>query len=325
MTIFSSRAFAQTVDPVQQAFSTSSISVIKGDYAKAIEIIKKAYKEDSYELNLQLGWLSYSIGQFKESVLYYQKAIDLKPKAIEARLGYVKPAAELVMWDAVAKQYTEILNIDPNQTTANYYLGLIYYNKADYANAQKYFEKVVNLYPSDNDSLIMLGWTILKLTKSADIQQFLNHDNAYQTNLRLGWLNYSMGQYEDSMSYYQKAIGMKPKAIEPRLGYVKPAAAFGMWDAVAKQYTEILNIDPNQTFANYQLGFVYYNKSDYANAQKYFEKVVSLYPFDYDSVIMLGWTMLKLNKFSDAKTLFKEALLIRPGDKSASDGIASTK
>ena len=118
---------------------------------------------------------------------------------------------------------------------------------------------------------------------------------------------------------------MKPKAIVPRLGYVKPAAAFGMWDAVAKQYTEILNIDPNQTFANYQLGLIYYNKSDYANAQKYFEKVVSLYPFDYDSVIMLGWTMLKLNKFSDAKTLFKEALLIRPGDKSASDGIASTK
>ena len=48
---------------------------------------------------------------------------------------------------------------------------------------------------------------------------------------------------------------------------------------------------------------------------------VNLYPFDYDSVIMLAWTNFQLNKFREAKVLFNKSLLIRPGDESALEGL----
>jgi tetratricopeptide (TPR) repeat protein len=145
--------------------------------------------------------------------------------------------------------------------------------------------------------------------------------DSYEINLRLGWLTYESGSYLESADYYQKAIDLQPYAIEPKLGYTKPASVTGNWNQVEEQYTKILSIDPMNTTANYWLGMIYYYREQYADALKYFEKVVNLYPFDYDSTIMFAWCNLKMQNLREAKVLFQKALLIRPGDTSALEGI----
>jgi tetratricopeptide (TPR) repeat protein len=79
---------------------------------------------------------------YSESIQYYDKAISLKPYAIEARFGCVKPLSATENWERVKAQYLQILKIDPQNTTANYWLGVIYYNRKEYTNANKLFEKV---------------------------------------------------------------------------------------------------------------------------------------------------------------------------------------
>lgn len=145
--------------------------------------------------------------------------------------------------------------------------------------------------------------------------------NNYIINIRLGWLHYLAKNYGESISYYEKAIALKPYAIEAQFGCVKPLSALEEWDKVKKHYLEILNIDPQNTIANYWLGLIYYNSKDYENATRLFEKIVNLYPLDYDSVIMLAWSKLKNNKLADAKILFQQALIIRPNDSSALSGL----
>jgi tetratricopeptide (TPR) repeat protein len=149
--------------------------------------------------------------------------------------------------------------------------------------------------------------------------------NSYECNVRLGWLEYLAGQQTESISYYQKAINLKPLALEPCFGLVLPASAVGNLKMAEEQYLKILQIDPMNTKANYYLGQLFYGKEDFENARKYFEKVVNLYPFDYDSVIALAWTHYKLGNFREAKVLFGKALLIRPGDQSASEGLKLIK
>ena len=150
-------------------------------------------------------------------------------------------------------------------------------------------------------------------------------ENSYEINVRLGWLNYLGGFFTESAAYYQKAIKLKPYAIEPKLGFVYPAAALGNWDQVIAQYNEILKIDPQNTTANYRLGSIYYGKLDYASAEKYLEKVVNLYPFDYDSNILYAWTNLKLGKNREAQVLFHKVLMMRPNDTSALEGMGLIK
>ena len=145
--------------------------------------------------------------------------------------------------------------------------------------------------------------------------------DSYFVNIRLGWLYYLTKQYAESIKYYNIAIAMKPYAIEARFGCVKPLSAIESWENVKVQYVQILKIDPQNTLANYWLGVIYYNKKSFAAAEKLFEKVVNLYPLDYDSIIMLAWTKLNLGKSPDAKVLFYQALVIRPNDSSAISGL----
>ena len=147
------------------------------------------------------------------------------------------------------------------------------------------------------------------------------HSDNYVMNIRLGWLNYLAKEYTEAIKYYEKAISLKPYAIEARFGCVKPLSATEDWEGVKKQYLAILSIDPQNTVANYWLGLIHYNRKDYLTAVKLFEKVVNLYPLDYDSVIMLAWSKLNSSKPSEAKVLFQQALIIRPNDETALSGL----
>ena len=165
---------AQDYQKIQDAFAESYTHEKEGDYKKAIDDLKAVYNEDSFPLNIRLGWLSYMGGFFTESIAYYQRAINLKPLALDAKFGYVYPTSAMGNWDQVKKQYRDILEIDPQNTLANYRLGSIYYGNGEYETALKHFEKVVNLYPFDYDALVMYGWTQLQLGKFREAEVLFN-------------------------------------------------------------------------------------------------------------------------------------------------------
>ena len=73
------------------------------------------------------------------------------------------------------------------------------------------------------------------------------------------------------------------------------------------------------------MGLIYYYKKDYANAYTSFEKIVKLYPFTYDGLLMYAWATYRMNKPAEAKTLFNKVLMLSPGDKSALEGLALIK
>ncbi len=149
--------------------------------------------------------------------------------------------------------------------------------------------------------------------------------DSYEINLRLGWLYYLQGDYPQSLKHYKVAMTLLPYSIEARLGYVLPLAAMGNWNEVVGIYESILQTDPQNTLANYRLGVIYYERGEYGRAKTYAEKVVNLYPFDYDSVVLLGWINLQMKDYRKARVLFNKSLLIRPGDASARAGLQQIK
>ena len=148
---------------------------------------------------------------------------------------------------------------------------------------------------------------------------------SYEINLRLGWLSYSAGMYKESLNYYQIAVDLMPYSIEAKTGLVYPAVALGNMTQVVETYRKILEIDPQNSNANYRMGYIYYDKKDYQSAHNYFEKVVNLYPFSYDGLLMFAWTNFQLGKTREAKVLFNKVLLLSPSDKSALEGLSLIK
>ncbi|GAB1416802.1 hypothetical protein MASR2M117_22080 [Paludibacter sp.] len=166
---------AQQQKQREQVFAKSYEAEYAGKYLQAINYLKQIYKEDDYFINVRLGWLHYLDKQHVISIGYYLKAIKLKPYSIEARFGVIKPYSAKEEWEKVKEQYLQILKIDPQNTIANYWLGVIYYNQKNYTKAVQLFEKNVNLYPLDYDSVIMLAWTKLNLGQYADATILFNH------------------------------------------------------------------------------------------------------------------------------------------------------
>jgi len=148
---------------------------------------------------------------------------------------------------------------------------------------------------------------------------------SYEINLRLAWLQYEAGQYKESVASYETAMNLMPYSIEAKLGYVYPAAALGNMNLVIAQYTKVLAIDPQNTTANYRMGLIWYNKKDYKAAFANLEKVVNLYPFNYDGLILYAWTNYQLGKTREAKVLFTKVLWLAPDDKSALEGLSLIK
>lgn len=185
---------------------------------------------------------------------------------------------------------------------------------------------------SQNDEEILTAFTKSyefeadgKYTEAISVLKSVYSEEMYEVNLRLGWLNYMAGLFNESIPYYEKCIELKPLSIEARFGLTYPTSAMGNWTQTENAYNEILEIDPQNSTALYRIGSIYYGKEDYQTALKYFEKVLNLYPFDFSSINMTAWTYYQLGEFRKAEVLFKKLLLNDPDNELAIEGLSLIK
>lgn len=164
-----------------------------------------------------------------------------------------------------------------------------------------------------------------KYTEAIQTIKTIYKEDSYAINLRLGWLHYSAGLFSEATTYYQKSIALMPYSIEAKFGLILPQKALGNWNAVKAQYEAILRIDHQNTVANYNIGLIHYGQKKYKTALSFFEKVTNLYPFDFNSTLMMAWSHLQLGNFRESKILFNHALLIQPSNTSAQEGLALIK
>jgi tetratricopeptide (TPR) repeat protein len=172
--ILVSSSSGQYSDRVLKAFEQSYVSEKSGDFKKAAQLIKDVYQEESYEINLRLGWLHYNAGSFDDAKLYYRRAMAILPYSEEAKFGLILPFSTRGEWEEVIKLYNQILANNPGNTVALYRLGMIYYNRKDWTQAARNFQKVVDFYPFAYDGLLMMAWTNLQLGKAREARVLLN-------------------------------------------------------------------------------------------------------------------------------------------------------
>lgn len=162
---------AQVSASMQKAFQNSYVHEGKKQYSEAVSDVMPFYSEGNYETNLRIGWLYYLAKNYTTSRTYYTRAVGIKPNSIEAKFGLIQPLSLLSSWDLVLEQYNNILKLDPQNTQANYWAGIIYHNRKQYLNSINYFKKVATLYPFDYDGNHMLGWANLFSGKKAEARQ----------------------------------------------------------------------------------------------------------------------------------------------------------
>jgi tetratricopeptide (TPR) repeat protein len=144
------------------------------------------------------------------------------------------------------------------------------------------------------------------------------HDH-YLLSLRLGWLSYCAGLWNESAAYYQAAAKLAPKAVEPLQGLALPLAAAGKTKELIQTHERILKLDP----ANYKslaaLAWQHYLAKNYGQAADYYRQAVALYPTDTEMLVGLAASLAGDGDKKAAEKYYRNVLLLCPTDPRAKD------
>jgi tetratricopeptide (TPR) repeat protein len=320
-----------------------------GFYDRSMDFYNKAISIAPGSEEARLGLVMPATALVKTDLLIdnYKKILEINPAntTVSYSLGLIY--YNLAKYNDAAAQFNRVLEFYPFNYNGILMSGWCHYRLGNKKEAKDMFVRAMLLSPGDKsakDGIALLGVSLKSSRNminafaksyyafySADYGKAIKElqqaydKNSYDVNIRLAYLNYLAGLNQESMNFYSIAEGLNKKALEPLFGYVNPAAAFGQADDVTKYYTRILEIDPQNTEANYAMGKISFQNKDYTGAKNYFAKVVKLYPFSYNGLIMLARCHALLNEKTEAKNVFGKILLLSPADKEALEALKAKK
>ncbi|MEJ2613822.1 MAG: tetratricopeptide repeat protein [Ignavibacteriaceae bacterium] len=120
-----------------------------------IGLLRKA--PDNLHLLKSLGIINYNLNEFKESIECYKKIIELNENNSEAQYSLGVCYQGLDNNDLALKHYKKAIELNPEYLDAYNNLGLLYSSLKNYDEAEKCFETALKYKPAYFNSIINLG------------------------------------------------------------------------------------------------------------------------------------------------------------------------
>jgi tetratricopeptide (TPR) repeat protein len=146
-------------DPIRDAFARSYEHETAGRYEQAIAALEpvREVSQQSYLLNLRLGWLHYLRGDYESAGGYYRAAIAAALTATEPRVGYLLPLLAQLRFDEAERVARRVLEVDPANYYANLRLAYALRKQNRLAEAEQIASHILERQPTDVSVLAELG------------------------------------------------------------------------------------------------------------------------------------------------------------------------
>lgn len=170
-------AIGQTQEStLSDAFKTSCEAEASGDYQAAMKPLTalSATAASAYIVQVRLGWLNACAKEWTQSIACYGKASKLVPFAIEPLLGMMLAQQYAGKNDDALHTTQVVLRQDPNNYTAISRTAWLLFQKRDFKQASFMYRKLVNLYPSDTEMLLGLGFSLKYSGDKKESVQYFN-------------------------------------------------------------------------------------------------------------------------------------------------------
>jgi len=141
----------------------------------------------------------------------------------------------------------------------------------------------------------------------------LNPNNKETLNY-LGYISTRFRKYDEAISYYRKAISLDPNYAEAVHNLGVTYADMEVWDEAIKYFKAALSnpvySTPAQAYSN--LGYAYYRKGDFVNAEKSLKEAILRNPVFPMATYILGLVYIEMKNDKSAVEEFKKAIGILP-------------
>ena len=126
--------------------------------------------------------------------------------------------------------------------------------------------------------------TAKNYTRALQIMEELNtaepNDEFYI--LRIAWLQYLLGRYNDSLKNYQKSNSLAP-TLDAQTGILNCQLALVKWDEAKRLADQILKNYPQNTTIIGKAAYAAYMKQEYREVADYYLAILRLTPWDMEA------------------------------------------
>jgi len=154
--------FGMRVDPynADNFYIVSRIYLMKGNWAKAIELAETALKIDPYyaEAHLTLANAYERMGEGHLAQVNYEKALKINPNLSEPKLKQAWGILNAGNLDEAFRLFQELLVSEPKNPEVHNGLGAIYFKRGERVRAKEEFEQTLMLSPGNQYAQSMLKW-----------------------------------------------------------------------------------------------------------------------------------------------------------------------
>ena len=196
-----------------------------------------------------------------------------------------------------------------------YKLGLIEHNKGNYSQAVERFEKAISLQPEYTEAMFSMSITLNDMGMYEEARSayerassiISRHGISPEKNMvrsrianlhmELGELYLALGQYDDAISEYRKALTVAPEYHDLRVQLIVALREAGRTESALAEAETFLMENPGNAAALIQKGILLYMDGDRAKAHSAWEE--ALYRDPLNKVVQIYLNTLRREQVPD--------------------------
>ncbi len=153
------------------------------------------------------------------------------------------------------------------------------------------------------------------------LQDPANNNDEYAA-LRIGYLSYLRGNYNDAIRFYEKALTLNPSAIDAQLGITLPLMAQQRWRQVKAHMQQLLKTAPWHYGGHIKLMMAEEALADWSALSRHASQLTIAYPAEATAWVYLARAASWQGDTDKAKQAYREVLKRIPNHIEASAFIA---
>ncbi len=193
-----------------------------GDHLVARKVFEQLHRDDPRpEYLFDIAVCEFQLGNYEESYAAFERTVQSRPDSWKFRLGLAKSLYRLDARPEARKEFARVLDQQPQNEEALYYMGLLASAERDYASALAYFKEAIKLYPMNPAALFNAGQMLVRLRDPEQARvYFTRHQQTIEKLNQMYPLKEAARQPGATLGTWTKLghayleVGMQEKALE---------------------------------------------------------------------------------------------------------------